>query len=117
MTGKELDKVFLLLRQFYPQHPYWEDENRQLAYRMALEPYTYNDVKASILGLVRRQKAFPFVSEITEGLVIPEEAVPEPPKQDDNMFSKFDREVKERYGSWAAYRQLIRSWIEELEAK
>ena len=116
MSGGEYEKIELLLKQFYAKHPFWQEQNRRQAYRLALQPYGYEDIKAAVLRHVRRSTAFPFVGELTAGLAQPEpEAAPE--TRLDDLDARHVRDVIARFGSWDAYLDKLAGWIEELEAR
>lgn len=116
MSGGEYEKIELLLKQFYAKHPFWQEQNRRQAYKLALEPYAYDDIKTAILRHVRRSTAFPFVGELTAGIAPPETEPQLEPIRDD-LDARHVRDVIARFGSWDAYLDKLAGWIEELEAK
>lgn len=71
MTKDEVEKLFLLLKQFYPKKKH--DANFKLAWVMALKPYDYEDVKEAALEHARKNRFFPDISEIVALLKKPED--------------------------------------------
>lgn len=62
MTKDDTNKLFFLLKQFYPKAN--KSKTVQLAWEMALAPYDYGQVKEAALSHVREKKFFPDVSEL-----------------------------------------------------
>lgn len=71
MEKTELTKLFSLLRQFFPNKQISDDMT--LAWRYALEPYRYDDVKNAVLAHVRQSRYFPDISELVKLLPQAEE--------------------------------------------
>lgn len=69
MDKPETVKIFDLLQQFYPQAAALKDKKKRYAWRLALEPYAFEDVKAAVLSYARKGKFFPDLSDITSGLL------------------------------------------------
>lgn len=63
----ELDRFFELYRQFWPNKKI--QKNMKLAWGLALEPFSYEDVKAAAVAHARTKKFPPDVSDLTAGLV------------------------------------------------
>lgn len=93
MTKDEVKKLFLLLKQFYPNKKH--DANFKLAWEMALKPYTYDDVKEAALEYTRTNRFFPDISEII-GLL----------KSTDKDDQEPDDNVREREKDRKRYREL-----------
>lgn len=72
MTKSDVGKLFSLLRELYPRQPQPETAERSLAWFLALEPYTYEAVRAAALMHARRSDYYPSVSEIAAGLPVQE---------------------------------------------
>lgn len=66
MDRAEVDKLFLLLEQFYPNIK--PSDEKKLAWYLALKPYTYADVRAAAVEYVREGKFFPDFSDLCKGL-------------------------------------------------
>lgn len=69
MTKAEIDKLCLLLKQFYPKKNY--SDNFKLSWKMALEPYSYDQVKNAVLEHVRESQFFPDIYDLTKRLPSP----------------------------------------------
>lgn len=93
MTKDDINKLFFLLKQFYPKIN--KGDTFKLAWEMALEPYSYEQVKEATLAHVREKKFFPDIAEIVER--IPKEVQPpedtEPEEQGDPIWG----DEKKRY--------------------
>lgn len=68
MDKNEAVKIFDLLQQFYPQAAALKDKKKRYAWRLALEPYAYDDVKAAVLEYSATGKYFPDLADITANL-------------------------------------------------
>lgn len=68
MDKAETGKIFTLLRQFYPHAAAAKEEYFRYAWELALRPYSYDDVRASALRYATREKFFPDLADLTEGL-------------------------------------------------
>lgn len=68
MDKAEAIKIFELLQQFYPQAAALKDKKKRYAWRLALEPYAFDDVKAAVLAYAAKGKYFPDLSDLTAGL-------------------------------------------------
>ena len=68
MDKTEAVKIFDLLQQFYPQAAALKDKKKRYAWRLALEPYAYDDVKAAVLEYSATGKYFPDLADITANL-------------------------------------------------
>lgn len=84
MSGGDIEKIFTLLRQFYSGCAVWKDTTKLYAYRLALEPYSYEQIKGRVLEHARTNSSFPFVSELTGGL-----APPAPPKTEETEDGEY----------------------------
>lgn len=69
MTDPEISKLFTLLEQFFPAAAKKKGDRFTLAWRLALSPYRYEDVKAAALAYVRANKYYPDLADLTAGLV------------------------------------------------
>lgn len=83
MTKNEVEKLFLLLKQFYPKKKH--DTNFTLAWEMALKPYAYDDVKEAALEHARTNRFFPDIYEIVSYLKKPEDE-PQTTSQDGHDY-------------------------------
>ena len=68
MDKAEAIKIFDLLQQFYPQAAALKDKKKRYAWRLALEPYAFDDVKAAALTYASKGKFFPDLADLTAGL-------------------------------------------------
>lgn len=82
MQKSEVENLFNLLEQFYPNAKQLCSKPVQVAWVLALEPYAYEDAKAAAIAYARKNKFFPDVADITGGLapIEPEKegAAPDP---------------------------------------
>ena len=82
MRKSEVESLFNLLEQFYPNAKQLCSKTVQAAWVLAVEPYAYEDAKAAAIAYARKNKFFPDVADITGGLtpIEPEkeEATPDP---------------------------------------
>ena len=92
MQKSEVENLFNLLEQFYPNAKQISSKPVQVAWVLALEPYAYEDAKAAAIAYARKNKFFPDVADITGGLtpVEPEreEAKPDPAFGDYSFMKK-----------------------------
>lgn len=75
MDRSEVEKLFTLFSQFWPNKQV--TTKMKLAWEIALEPYSYADVRAAAVAYARRNKFFPDVADITMGIEPQEEQPPE----------------------------------------
>ncbi|MET0016500.1 hypothetical protein [Oscillibacter sp.] len=68
MQKSEVESLFNLLEQFYPNAKQLCSKTVQAAWVLALEPYAYEDAKAAAIAYARKNKFFPDVADITGGL-------------------------------------------------
>lgn len=66
MDRCEVEKLFTLFSQFWPNKQV--TAKMKLAWEIALEPYSYADVRAAAVAYARRNKFFPDVADITMGI-------------------------------------------------
>ena len=92
MRKSEVESLFNLLEQFYPNAKQLCSKTVQSAWVLALEPYAYDDAKAAAIAYARKSKFFPDVADITGGLspIEPEkeEAKPDPAFGDYSCMKK-----------------------------
>ena len=69
MTKDETQKLFVLLRQFYPAAERKKDSAFRAAWGMALEKYRYDDVRDAAVAYAQRSKYFPDLADLTASLV------------------------------------------------
>lgn len=68
MTRDETNKVFALLREYYPNARQVKDKAAIAAWRLVLENFPYADVKAKIIRHAATHRYFPDVYDITGSL-------------------------------------------------
>jgi hypothetical protein len=68
MQKSDVESLFNLLEQFYPNAKQLCSKPVQAAWVLALEPYAYEDAKAAAIAYARKNKFFPDVADITGGL-------------------------------------------------
>lgn len=68
MDRTERERIYALLGKFYPNAKQLKDSATLTAYGLVLEKYTYEDVKAAVLGHVATSKFFPDISDLTANL-------------------------------------------------
>lgn len=68
MDKTDAGKIFDLLEQFYPNAAAIKDKKKRYAWRLALEPYAFEDVKAAVLEYSATGKYFPDLADITANL-------------------------------------------------
>ena len=85
MDDFEIDKLFALFSQFYPNKVV--SEELKLAWRYALEPCSYEEVKAAALENVRKSRYFPDIAEIVQ--LIPRRAEEEKPRGAHAWMAKY----------------------------
>lgn len=92
MRKSEVQSLFNLLEQFYPNAKQISSKPVQAAWVLALEPYAYEDAKAAAIVYARKNKFFPDVADITGGLtpIEPEkeDAKPDPSFGDYSCMKK-----------------------------
>lgn len=75
MTDPEISKLFTLLEQFFPAAAKKKGDRFTLAWRLALSPYRYEDVKAAALAYARTHKYYPDLADLTAGLTQEQQTV------------------------------------------
>lgn len=68
MRKSEVESLFNLLGEFYPNAKQLCSKTAQAAWVLVLEPYAYEDAKAAAIAYARKNKFFPDVADITGGL-------------------------------------------------
>ena len=69
MTKRDVEKLFSLLEQLFPEATRKRKSPVRLsAWALALEPYAYEDVKAAAVEYARRKKFFPDIADLTASL-------------------------------------------------
>lgn len=106
MTKDDINKLFFLLKQFYPKIN--KGDTFKLAWEMALEPYSYEQVKEATLAHVREKKFFPDIAEIVER--IPKEQASEAEGEPDELEDPDDQAVIDKkkrsvYLKWLVLRE------------
>lgn len=76
MDEQEIEKLFSLFAQLYPNKVV--SEELKLAWRYALEPCSYEEVKTAALENVRKSRYFPDIAEIVQ--LIPQRQEEEKPR-------------------------------------
>lgn len=75
MTEKDMKPLGLLLDSLFPSAPaalrISANEHTALAYRYALSPYTYEQVREGVLAAARTCRMYPSVAEIIQGIPAP----------------------------------------------
>lgn len=71
MNRCEVNKLFTLFSQFWPNKQV--TAKMKMAWEIALEPYSYAEVRAAAVAYARRNKFFPDVADITMGIAPQEE--------------------------------------------
>ena len=108
MQKSEVERLFSLMGQFWPNAQQMKSKPLQAAWVMALEPYAYDDAKAAVVAYARKNKFFPDISDIASGLTevhIEAEVAGETGKRERIVslqdvrkhFSKFSEERAETY--------------------
>lgn len=86
MDKTDAGKIFDLLEQFYPNAAAIKDKKKRYAWRLALEPYSFEDVRAAVLDYAAKGKYFPDLSDITANLDRREASTPDKAKRDGNAW-------------------------------
>lgn len=68
MESREFEKIWALYRILYPSHHSLENENFKIVWEVALQPFSLDDVTASVMDHARKKKFFPNIAEITASL-------------------------------------------------
>ncbi|GEM_PF-3397339 len=109
MRKSEVESLFNLFEQFYPNAKQLCSKTVQAAWVLALDPYAYEDAKAAAITYARKNKFFPDVADITGGLtpIEPEEtATPDPAFGNYTCMGKHIAALKEAGAALdARYRQ------------
>ena len=75
MTEKDMKPLGRLLDSLFPSAPaalrISANEHTALAYRYALSPYTYEQVREGVLAAARTCRMYPSVAEIIQGIPAP----------------------------------------------
>lgn len=90
MNRTEREKIYRLLSNFYPNARQIQSRETLTAYGLALERFTYEDVKAAVVDYAMRNKFFPDLSDLLSGLT-PEATRPAAGETDDRMAELLER--------------------------
>lgn len=66
MNKEETNRLFDLLEQFYPNAKQVKSDKTRLAWSLALEDFTYKDVKSAALDYAISGQYFPNIADITQ---------------------------------------------------
>lgn len=64
MERNDVDKLFALLKAFYPHANDADGEHTRKAWSLALKNYTYGEIRTAALDYARKEKFFPTLSEL-----------------------------------------------------
>lgn len=64
MERNDVNKLFTMLNAFYPHATNADNERTRKAWTLALEDYTYTEIKTAALNCARKEKFFPQLSEL-----------------------------------------------------
>ena len=84
MDRCEVEKLFTLFSQFWPNKQV--TAKMKLAWEIALEPYSYADVRAAAVAYARCNKFFPDVADITMGIATQDD---QPPEETPDTMERF----------------------------
>lgn len=70
LTEKDVKKLWKLLAEYYKKRPE-ETAERLLAWTLALEPFSYADIRAAALAHARESEYYPNIAELTKHLPKP----------------------------------------------
>ena len=68
MDKSEVKKLWALLAELYPRQTQAATPERLGAWAMALEPYSYEQIRGAALAHARRNQYYPSVAELTDHL-------------------------------------------------
>lgn len=66
MDKKDVDKLFHLLSQYYPNAKQLRNPDTKLAWALALKQYTYDDIRAAAVEHGAHEKFFPDIADLTK---------------------------------------------------
>lgn len=75
MDRQDVDKLFRLLSQYYPNAKQLRSPDTKLAWALALEQYSYDDIRAAAVEHGAREKYFPDIADLTKRCSASKEAV------------------------------------------
>lgn len=90
MNRTEREKIYRLLSNFYPNAKQLQSRETLTAYGLALERFTYEDVKTAVVDYAMRNKFFPDLSDLLSGLT-PEATRPAAGETDGRMAELLER--------------------------
>lgn len=99
MDRRETEKLFNLFLVYWPNSEQAKSKTVMAAWALALEPFSYDDVKAATADYAAKNKFFPDVCDIT-GKLSPNVTAAEPertPGQSERkrIFAKYARQLSE----------------------
>lgn len=68
MDKREVEQIFALLQTFYPRAAALQSKELRYAWRLALAPYAYEDVREAVLCYAAKGKFFSDLSDLTADL-------------------------------------------------
>ena len=74
MTQGEVNKLFSLLLAFYPHSANAGGEQTRIAWYIALQDYTYEELREAVLRYAAKEKYFPQLSELLSYMPYDKEA-------------------------------------------
>lgn len=75
MDQKDVDKLFRLLSQYYPNAKQLRNPDTKLAWALALKQYAYDDIRAAAVEHGAHEKFFPDIADLTKRCSAPQEKV------------------------------------------
>lgn len=75
MDKKDVDKLFHLLSQYYPNAKQLRNPDAKLAWALALERYSYDDIRAAAIEHGAQEKYFPDIADLTKCCSMSQETV------------------------------------------
>ena len=121
MTEKDMKPLALLLDSLFPSAPaalrISANEHTALAYRYALSPYTYEQVREGVLAAARSCRMYPSVAEIIQGIPAPPPLSPAPQaaswmlpyiqNRDTKHTGSISRYARERGLTWPQAKEVL----------
>lgn len=120
MTEKDMKPLALLLDSLFPSAPaalrISANEHTALAYRYALSPYTYEQVREGVLAAARSCRMYPSVAEIIQGIPTPPQStapqaaswmLPYIQNRDAKHAASISRYARERGLTWTQAKEAL----------
>ena len=96
MDREDMDRLWTLLSTVWSRAPQIGDRKLRQAWTLALEPFSYGQIRSAAAEYIRNNKFFPDICDIT-ALVKAEKTEPETPRDSYRALERHAEEIRSEY--------------------